>query len=279
MTTIAVIGGGRIGEALISGLIASGRAGKDVVVSEKVEARAAELRDKYGVRTMSLPDASQAGDVVVVATKPGDAGGVADNVRDVLQAGSAQKTIVSLAAGLTTEWFESRLPAKTPVVRVMPNTPMLVNEGMCVISAGKHAGAEHLSLVEEMLRPVGRVMTVGEQMMDAITAVSGSGPAYFFLFVEAMVDGAVKLGLTRDAATELVVQTMAGSATMLQKALDRGGSSVLTAPNELRYAVTSPGGTTAAGLAAFEQEGLRASVFEALEAARDRSVELGNQLG
>ncbi|AEF39087.1 pyrroline-5-carboxylate reductase [Hoyosella subflava] len=278
MTTIAVIGGGRIGEALISGLLASGREPRDVVVSERVVSRASELCRKFGIRTLSLRDASESADVVVIATKPGDVGSVVDHLVQVLDDSDREKTVVSLVAGLTAGWYEAKLPAGTPVVRVMPNTPMLVNQGMCVVAPGRYAAEEHVALVEEMLRPVGRVMTVREQMMDVITAVSGSGPAYFFLVVEAMADAAVKLGLTRDAAMELVVQTMTGSAAMLQRTLDEGGPAVLTAANELRYAVTSPGGTTAAGLAELERNGLRTSIFEALEAARDRSVELGKQL-
>ncbi|MCW4354972.1 pyrroline-5-carboxylate reductase [Hoyosella sp. YIM 151337] len=276
MTTIAVIGGGRIGEALLSGLLASGRAARDIVVSEKMQERAAELSRRFGIRAMSLRDAAESADVVVVATKPGDVAAVVDGLVEVMEVSDREKTVVSLAAGLTLGWYEAKLPAGTPVVRVMPNTPMLVNEGMCVISPGRYAADQHVDVVVELLKPVGRVLTVGEQMMDAVTAVSGSGPAYFYLVAEAMIDAAVKLGFPRDSAAELVVQTMAGSATMLQRALEDKASSA-TAPNQLRYAVTSPGGTTAAGIAALEQNGLRASFFEALEAARDRSVELGKQ--
>ncbi|MDI9919185.1 pyrroline-5-carboxylate reductase, partial [Rhodococcus sp. IEGM 1379] len=181
--------------------------------------------------------------------------------------GDLEQLIVSLAAGIPTGFYETRLPAGFPVVRVMPNTPMLVGEGVSVLAPGRHVKAEHLELVRGILGSVGKVVTVPESQIDAVTAVSGSGPAYFFLVAEAMIDAGVGLGLTRAVATELVVQTMVGSAAML----DRTGDSAA----ELRAAVTSPGGTTAAAVRQLEAGGLRTAFFEALDAAKTRSAAMG----
>ncbi|MFE5283454.1 pyrroline-5-carboxylate reductase [Nocardia sp. NPDC056611] len=269
MTRIAVIGGGRIGEALIAGLLESGRANKDLVVVEPVPARAEALADRFGIRaTDDIADAGKSADLIVIAVKPNDVDAVLTELgKAELGAADHDQVLVSLAAGVTTARMESKLPAGFPVVRVMSNTPMLVGQGMSAIAPGRYARKEQLGLVTEMLESVGKAVTVSEAQMDAVTAVSGSGPAYFFLIVEAMIDGAVGLGLTRDVATQLVTQTMLGSAALLEES---GQSAV-----ELRAAVTSPAGTTAAGLRELERGAVRSAFHDALHAAKRRSAELG----
>ncbi len=268
MTRVAVIGGGRIGEALIAGLLESGRAAKDLVVVETHADRAELIGDRFGVRvTDSIADAIVGADVLVIAVKPGDVDTVMTQLGKAELDADRDQIVVSLAAGVPTARLENKLPAGFPVVRVMPNTPMLVGQGMSVLAPGRYARPEQLAQVTELLAAVGKVATVTEAQMDAVTAVSGSGPAYFFLVVEAMVDAGVGLGLTRDVATELVVQTMLGSAALLE-------SSGQTAA-ELRAAVTSPAGTTAAAVRELERGGVRSAFLEALHAAKQRSVEQG----
>ncbi|QBJ95731.1 pyrroline-5-carboxylate reductase [Rhodococcus sp. ABRD24] len=267
MTRIAVIGGGKIGEALISGLLQGGHATRDLVVAEQYEPRAAELASTYSIRVTTIADAADGADVIVIAVKPADVESVMAVLATVDLDGEQEQVLVSLAAGIPTVRYEVKLPAGFPVVRVMPNTPMLVGLGASVIAPGRHVKPEHLDLVRGILATVGTVSIVPESQIDAVTAVSGSGPAYFFLTVEAMVDAGVALGLTRATATELVVQTMVGSAAMLAQS----GESA----TELRAAVTSPGGTTAAALRELERNGLRSAFHDALAAARNRSAELG----
>ncbi|MFE9578887.1 pyrroline-5-carboxylate reductase [Nocardia sp. NPDC006044] len=271
---IAVIGGGRIGEALIAGLLESGRLAKDLVVVETFAERAAQIAERFGVRvTDSVADAAVGADLLVVAVKPADVDAVMTALGKAALSDNASvdadrdQILVSLAAGVPTARLEAKLPAGFPVVRVMPNTPMLVGQGMSVIAPGRHARPPQLELVTEVLGAVGKVVTVAEAQMDAATAVSGSGPAYFFLIVEAMVDGGVGLGLTREVATQLVVQTMLGSAALLDES-DQGAA-------ELRAAVTSPAGTTAAAVRELERGGVRSAFLEALHAAKQRSAEVG----
>ncbi|MBF6365090.1 pyrroline-5-carboxylate reductase [Nocardia puris] len=269
MTRIAVIGGGRIGEALVAGLLESGRANKDLVVVEPHADRAEVLAGRFGVRvTPDAADAAVGADLLVIAVKPGDVDSVLTELGKAdLDGGDREQVLVSLATGVPTARLEAKLPAGFPVVRVMPNTPMLVGQGMSVLAPGRYARAEQLELVTDMLSAVGKVVTVAESQMDAVTAVSGSGPAYFFLVVEAMVDAGVGLGLSRDVSTELVVQTMIGSAALL----DESGQSAV----DLRAAVTSPAGTTAAALRELERGGVRSAFLEALHAAKRRSAEQG----
>ncbi len=260
---VAVIGGGRMGEALLAGLVR--RRGADgVVVCERSEARAAELTARYGVPVLELTEAVTRARVLVLAVKPQDVGTLLG-----LLAGSVDDDhlVVSVAAGVSTARIEAALPPGVPVVRAMPNTPALVAEGMSVLSAGARAAEAHLDEAEELLSAVGRVRRVPEAQQDAVTALSGSGPAYFFQVVEALVDAGVLLGLPRELATDLVVQTALGSAVMLR---DTGEH-----PVALREAVTSPGGTTAAGLRELERHGVRAALMAAAEASAARSRELG----
>ncbi|WP_137725230.1 pyrroline-5-carboxylate reductase [Prescottella subtropica] len=268
MTRIAVIGGGKIGEALISGLLQGGHATRDLVVAEQYEPRAQELSAAYSIRVTTIEDAAEGADVIVVAVKPTDVDAVLAALGKVDLDGAQEQMLVSLAAGIPTVRYEVKLPAGFPVVRVMPNTPMLVGQGASVLAPGRHVKAEHLDLVRSILGAVGTVTVVPESQIDAVTAVSGSGPAYFFLVVEAMIDAGVALGLTRATASELVVQTMVGSAAMLAESGENA--------HELRAAVTSPGGTTAAAVRQLERGGLRTAFYDALAAARDRSAELGS---
>ncbi|WP_174479878.1 pyrroline-5-carboxylate reductase [Mycobacteroides abscessus] len=291
MSRIAIIGGGNIGEALISGLLRAGRQAKDIVVSEKVPARARALADAYSIRISEVADAVEGADFIVVAVKPSDVESATTEIAAALAKldaeGSERETeqvLVSVAAGVSTGFFESKLAAGAPVVRVMPNAPMLVGAGVSALAKGRFANDEQLSAVAELLESVGTVITVAESQMDTVTAISGSGPAYFFLLVEALVDAGVAPGLTRPVATDLVIQTMAGSAAML---LERAESDENRAPGlqtrtevdttaaELRATITSPGGTTAAALRELERGGLRASVYAAVDAAKTRSEQLG----
>jgi pyrroline-5-carboxylate reductase len=261
--TVAVLGTGTMGEAVVAGLLRSGRPPSTVVVTARRPERARELERRLGVRAVANAEAAGA-EVVVLAVKPGDMERLVAEVAPALRPGSL---VVSVAAGLPTAWFERRLPDGSAVVRVMPNTPVAVGEGMSLLCGGVAATADHLASVEELLHPLGRVARVPEHLFDAATALAGSGPAYHFLFTEALVEAGVLLGLPRALARDLAAQTAYGSALMLRDS-ELGATA-------LREQVTSPGGTTIAALRRLESGGLRASVFDALEAARDRGRELG----
>ena len=260
---VAVIGAGVMGETLLSGLIRSGRRVEDLLVGEKRRERAHELQERYGVEVVANVEAAQKADTVVLVVKPQDMHDVLEELAPHVRPG---QLVVSLAAGITTGFIESRLPEGVAVVRVMPNTPALVDEGMAAISRGSHCDESHLAEAEELMASTGRVIRVPERQQDAVTAISGSGPAYLFFVVESMIEAGVHLGLPRATATELVVQTVVGSAKMLRET----GSH----PVVLREQVTSPGGTTAAALRELEIHRVRAAFLAAMEAARDRSREL-----
>jgi pyrroline-5-carboxylate reductase len=261
--SLAIIGGGKIGEALLSGL--QRRGAGDIVVCERSPDRAVQLEERYGVDAVDLAGAARRARVLLVAVKPQDIDVLLDALAPHVDA--ERHLVVSVAAGVPTSRIEAALPAGTPVVRVMPNTPALVDEGMSVLSPGAHAGESHLDEAEELLAAVGRVRRVPESQQDAVTALSGSGPAYFFYLVEAMIDAGILLGLPRTLAADLIVQTALGSAVMLR---DSGEH-----PVQLREAVTSPGGTTIAAVRELERHGVRAALIAAIEAAHARSVELG----
>jgi pyrroline-5-carboxylate reductase len=259
-----------------------------MVVSERMPERAKYLSETYAIQvTSSVVDAAENATYVIVSVKPSDVESVVSAIADAAaksDADSIEQVFVSVAAGVTTGFYESKLPAGSPVVRVMPNAPALVGAGVSALAKGRFATAEQLNEVAALFDCVGGVITVPESQLDAVTAVSGSGPAYFFLMVEALVDAAVAVGLTRPVATDLAVQTMAGSAAMLLESLDQGrevaadgglGAGVNTTAAQLRATVTSPGGTTAAGLRELERGGLRAAVAEAVDAAKRRSEQLG----
>lgn len=264
MSTIAVLGAGKIGEALLSGLLHGGRSVDDLLFTERHPERAAELTARYGIAAVEIPEAAKRAEVLVVAVKPQDIEPLLEELAPLV---GADSLIVSLCAGLPTSLYEQRLPPGVPVVRVMPNTPMLVGEAMSAISAGSHASEPHLAVVTEMLSCVGQVIEVPESQQDAVTALSGSGPAYFFYLVEAMIDAGILLGLPRTVAEKLIVQSAVGAAKMLAESDEH--------PVLLREAVTSPAGTTINAIRELEKHGVRAALLAAIEAARDRSVELG----
>jgi len=264
MQRIAIIGGGRIGEALLSGLLSSGWS--DIVVTARSEARVAELHERHGVEaTTSNAAAIDGAAVVVVAVKPQDIDALLAQIHDTV---TPEQTVLSCAAAITTAHIEARLPDGIPVVRAMPNAPSTVHEGMAGLAAGSHAGDANLDAAEDVLTHLGRVVRVPESAMDAITAVSGSGPAYFALLAEAMIEAGILLGISREISTTLVVQTMLGTAKQLR---DEGMH-----PVELREAVTSPGGTTIAAIRELEQAGVRAAFLNAIQAAMTRARELSH---
>ncbi|MDQ1105525.1 pyrroline-5-carboxylate reductase [Nocardioides zeae] len=260
----AIIGAGVMGETLLSGLVRAGRRPEELVVGEKRPERAEELTARYGVAVVDNVDAARRADTVALVVKPQDMAAVLEQIAPELRPG---QLVVSLAAGITTAYVEERVPAGVAVVRVMPNTPALVDEGMHAVSGGRHATAEHLDEVEALLSATGKVVRIPEAQQDAVTAISGSGPAYVFFVVESMIEAGVHLGLPRATATELVVQTLVGSAAMLRE--------TGTHPTVLREQVTSPAGTTAAALRELEIHKVRAAFLAAMEAARDRSRALG----
>jgi pyrroline-5-carboxylate reductase len=262
---IAILGAGKMGEALASGLLRAGVvAPGGIVAAARRPERADQLRAAYGIETMSAAKAADLAQTLVIAVKPQDMGALLDEIKSVA---SADKLVISVAAGITTAFIGSRLAGNVPVIRVMSNTPVLVDEAMSVISAGPHATEEHLRRAEHLLRPVGKVLRIPESQQDAATALSGSGPAYVYFLVEAMVDAGILLGMPRNNALEMVKQAVYGAATMLR---DSGEHPVL-----LREAVTSPGGTTINAIRELERHGVRAAILAAIEAARDRGRELG----
>lgn len=261
--TTAIIGAGVMGETLLSGLVRAGRRVDQLMVGEKRPERARELEERYGVAVVSNRDAAAKADTVALVVKPQDMADVLEEIAPALRAG---QLLVSLAAGITTAFIESRVPAGVAVVRVMPNTPALVDEGMAAIAPGSHCDERHLAEAESLMASTGKVLRVPEKQMDAVTAISGSGPAYIFFVVESMIEAGVHLGLPRTTATELVVQTLVGSAAMLRE--------TGTHPVVLREQVTSPGGTTASALRELEVHRVRAAFLAAMEAARNRSREL-----
>ena len=262
MTRLAVIGGGKMGAALISGLLSARWAEPgDLLVVEPVGARREELVAMHP----GLGVAEELGEVAegaVVAVKPGD---VEDACRVLAFTGVPR--VLSIAAGVPVAKLELWLGVGTAVVRAMPNTPALVGCGAAAIAPGTVASDDDMAWAEEILSAVGKVERVDEPLLDAVTGLSGSGPAYVFLVTEALIEAGVAVGLSRPVAEALTVQTLLGSARLLAESGERAES--------LRAAVTSPGGTTAAGLAALESRAVRAAFLEAVAAATERSKQLG----
>jgi pyrroline-5-carboxylate reductase len=262
---VAFLGGGKMGEALVSGLIRSGgRSVDEITVTCRREERARELAGKYGVNAaLTSPEAIDWAETLVLMVKPQDMEELLAQIRGSVR---PDQLVISFAAGIRTSFVEQHLPDGVPVVRVMSNVAVLVDEAMTVVSPGSHAEDKHLSVSEELLSYVGKVLRLPEAHLDAITATSGSGPAYFFLLAEAMIEACILLGLSRDIATDLIIQTMLGSAKMLR---DTGKH-----PVELREMVTSPGGTTIAAIRILEEAGVRAAFLNAIDAACKRGLEL-----
>jgi pyrroline-5-carboxylate reductase len=263
--TLAIVGAGRIGEALLRGLLRSGwLEPHQVVVTARRDERCVELAEEHGVKaTTDNREAIASADVVLLALKPQTILRVVGEVADAFR---TDQTVISIAAGTTTEQLQAATPDGVPVVRVMSNTPVQVDEAMSVVCAGTHAGERDLAVAEDIFSHVGKVVRLSEEHLDSVTALSGSGPAYFFLLAEAMIDAGILLGLPRDLSTELIVQTMVGSAKMLR---DTGKH-----PVELREMVTSPGGTTIAAIRELESARVRAAFLDAIEAAKLRGQEL-----
>ena len=262
---IAILGGGKIGESLLSGLLSSGwRKPEEIVVTGRRQERIDELAERYGVETtLSNSDAVDGAAFIVIAVKPQDFDVLLGEVGSEL---SSEQTVLSIAAAMPTAQIEKHLTDSVPVLRAMPNAPATVHEGVAGLCAGAHASDEHLAMAEEVLTHVGRVVQVPEPYMDAVTAVSGSGPAYFALLAEAMIEAGILLGLSREVSTELVVQTMFGTAKLLRDEHMH--------PVELREMVTSPGGTTIRAIRELERAGVRAAFLNAIQAAMERSQEL-----
>jgi len=258
--SLLIVGGGRMGEALLGGLLAAGRAPADVTVAEVAPARREQLAAAFP--DVAVVDAPVAAAGAVLVVKPAD---TADAARAAADMGA--RRILSVAAGVTTRAIEEAAGRSLPVVRAMPNTPALVGAGAAAISPGSSAGEDDLAWAEEILGAVGVVVRVPEKSLDAVTGLSGSGPAYVLLVAEAMADGGVLAGLPRDVAEQLAFQTLLGAARLLVESGD--------SPAALRAAVTSPGGTTAAGLRELERHGVRAAFLDAVMAATERSRDLG----
>jgi pyrroline-5-carboxylate reductase len=264
---IAILGCGKIGEALVAGLLSSKwRKPTDVVATARRKERVTELNDRYKVEsTLANAEAVVGAGLVVLAVKPQDIGGLLSEIGSAL---TAEQTVLSVAAAIPTATIEAQIADGVPVVRAMPNTPATVHEGIAGICAGAHASDEHLALAEECLSHLGAVVRLPERHMDAVTAVSGSGPAYFALLAEAMIEAGILLGLSREVSTQLVVQTMLGTGVLLRDEKMH--------PVELREAVTSPGGTTIRAIRELEQAGVRAAFLNAIQAAMERSRELAS---
>lgn len=262
---IAVLGTGKIGEALLSGMLRGGRKPSDLLVTARRPERAEELCRRYGVTAVSNVEAARMADTLILTVKPQDMAALLDELGPHL---TADRLVISGAVGITTTFLEQRLPEGTPVVRVMSNTPALVDQAMSVISAGTHAGEEHLAHAEEIFREVGRTLRLPEGQQDAAAALSGSGPAYVYYLVEAMTDAGILLGLPRDTAYDLIVQAAVGASAMLRASEEH--------PVRLREAVTSPAGTTINALRELERHGVRGALIAAVEAARDRGRELAS---
>jgi pyrroline-5-carboxylate reductase len=260
---VGLIGVGVMGEALISGLISSRFPKAQIVFTEKRADRAREISSKYGAREVDLGELAKSSDVILLVVKPQDLAQLLASINGNLKKSA---TIVSFAAGKTTDFISEIVGPDISIIRVMPNTPTLIGLGMAAISLGKSVNPEQAKFVSEFLATCGKVISIEENLQDAVTALSGSGPAYFFAFVEEMIKSGISLGLSSEQATTLAIQTMVGSAAMLEQS----GKNATT----LRENVTSPNGTTAAALKVFSEANLGDIVAKAMTAARDRSQEL-----
>lgn len=265
MKRVALLGGGQMGEALLGGLVDAGWQSEDLAVAEVYAERRHALESRFpGVRVVPSPAWAVAeAELVVVAVKPADLSAALEAAAPALVPGTL---VLSIAAGVTISTLESLVPGH-PVVRAMSNTPALVGRGAAAIAGGTHTDDDHLAQAEAVLRAVGTVVRVPEALLDAVTGLSGSGPAYVFLVAEALIEAGVHVGLPRPVSQSLVTQTLLGAATLLASRED--------GPEALRASVTSPAGTTAAGVAALESRAVRAAFLEAVAAATARSRELG----
>jgi pyrroline-5-carboxylate reductase len=260
---VAIIGAGVMGEALIAALVLAGVAPAMIVIVEKRRERVAELTDRYGVTSQPLDEAVSTNDVILLVVKPQDLQALLQEIAPTINKGAL---LLSFAAGKRIDFIASHLGTGNPIVRIMPNTPTLIGLGAAGYSCGAGVSLEQRSFVSSLLSAAGKAIEIDESLQSAVTATSGSGPAYFFAFVEAMIDGAITLGLSREDATTLTIQTITGSAALLEKSGD--------SPTTLREKVTSPNGTTAAALASFSESHLSEIVSRAMRAAHNRADEL-----
>lgn len=260
---IAILGGGVMGETLLAAILGSGHDAADMVISEKRDQRAAELRQMYGVSVTDNAEAVTDADLVLIVVKPQD---VQDLLGEIAPSVGPGTTVVSLVAGVRISTIEDALAKGVGVIRAMPNTPALVGEGMFGISPGRTVSDDQLEVVVELLGSGGTVVVVDESRQDAVTAVSGSGPAYVFYLAEAMIAGGVDAGLDEDTARVLAAQTLVGASKLFAESTESAG--------ELRRRVTSPNGTTAAAIAAFDDHGVMAALVDGVRAAAARSAEL-----
>jgi pyrroline-5-carboxylate reductase len=265
---IAFLGTGNMAEALVKGLLRAGASTpSEIVCAEPRAERRREIESLYGVKAVaSNREAVAAAHVVVLSVKPQILEQVLDEIAPAMDAG---KLVLSIAAGVPIAKMAARLPAGTRIVRSMPNTPALVGAGAAALSGGPHATPDDLAVARSLLEAVGTAVVVAEPLLDAVTGLSGSGPAFVYLFVEALADGGVKAGLPRAEALQLAAQTVMGAARLV---LESGEH-----PGRLKDQVTSPGGTTIAGVHALEKAGFRGAVIDAVEAASRRARELGEK--
>jgi pyrroline-5-carboxylate reductase len=265
---LGVIGCGNMGEALIKGIVHAGLIPKEaLIVSDVREDCLKNLKNTYGVSTFSSnTEVVSKSDIIILAVKPQIIEGV---LKEIAPGIKPSHLIISVAAGITVRFLAQHLGEKVKVVRTMPNTPALIQEGATALCAGKEVREEDLNVAREIFQSVGKVVVVDESLMDAVTGLSGSGPAYFLFILEAFIDAGVKMGLTREVSSLLTVQTCLGTTKLLLATSEH--------PAKLRDKVTSPGGTTIYGLHALEEGGVRASLISAVEAATRRSRELGRK--
>ena len=266
MEKIGVIGGGNMGSALVRGIIAKGliKPG-NMVVAEKIPDKAQKLAEELGVRTAPWPLELDPVDVLLVAVKPQD---IKEAIEAAVPAMAKDTLVISIAAGITLGALQAMLPKGQPLIRVMPNTPCLIGQGASALAPGENAGRENMDAALTLFKAVGTACEVPEKYMDAVTGLSGGGPAYVYLIIEALSDAGVRQGMDRPTALALAAQTVRGAASMI---LEDGRH-----PAELKDMVTSPGGTTIAGLHVMESAGLRGVLMDAVAAATARSRELGS---
>jgi len=254
-----------MGEALVRGILRAGlMAPESVWATDADPEKLARVAREHGVRPATNAEAAAHADTVIVAVKPHFVVPVLEDIGSALKPGTC---VISIAAGVPLQVIEGNLPPETPAIRAMPNTPCLIGQGAIALAPGRHATPSHVAEAQRLFGALGLVVTVGEQLMDAVTGLSGSGPAYVYLFIEALADGGVMAGLPRDVALRLAAQTVAGAAGMV---LETGRH-----PGELKDMVTSPAGTTIAGLSVLEDRGVRGAALRAVQAAAARSAELG----
>ena len=267
-TKIGFIGGGKMAEALIKGILQSDLADSSQIVAiDPVEERRQILNKEYQITVSSEVREVADCSIIILAVKPQIMEAVLADISGII---NDSHLVISIAAGIPLSYLENRLPDKSRVIRVMPNTPALILEGVSALSGGKSVTAQDTETGVSIFSAVGKCITIEEKYLDAVTGLSGSGPAYVFTFIEALIDGGVKVGLSRADAELLAMQTVLGSVKLAMTSGDH--------PAVLRAMVTSPGGTTIAGLHELERAGFKAAVMDCVEAATERSEELGNQI-